>query len=55
MGSGIDTVILAKEEKKDVDSIPSPVIVHDFDTFVDSLGYTTKDGIDFIIYFEKTP
>ena len=47
-----DTVILAKEEKKDVDSIPSPSIVNDFDSFVDSLGYTTKDGVDFIIYFD---
>ena len=47
-----DTVILVKEEKKDVDSIPSPVIVNDFDSFVDSLGYTTQDGIDFIIYFD---
>jgi outer membrane protein OmpA-like peptidoglycan-associated protein len=47
-----DTVILAKEEKKEVDSIPSPIVVYDFDTFVDSLGYTTKDGMDFIIYFD---
>jgi outer membrane protein OmpA-like peptidoglycan-associated protein/tetratricopeptide (TPR) repeat protein len=47
-----DTFIVVKEEKKEVDTVPSQVIVHDFDTFVDSLGYTTKDGIDFIIYFD---
>ncbi len=45
-----DTAFLAKI----VDTIPSPspVVVHDFDSFVDSLGYSTKDGLDFIIYFD---
>jgi outer membrane protein OmpA-like peptidoglycan-associated protein len=43
-----DTTVIAKV----VDSIPSPIVVHDFDSFVDSLGYTSKDGIDFIIYFD---
>jgi outer membrane protein OmpA-like peptidoglycan-associated protein len=43
-----DTVIVAKV----IDSLPVVVKVTDFDSFVDSLGYTTKDGIDFIIYFD---
>jgi len=43
-----DTIILAKV----VDTVPAPIIVHDFDSFVDSLGYTSKDGIDFIVYFD---
>jgi outer membrane protein OmpA-like peptidoglycan-associated protein len=41
-------VIVAKV----IDSLPVVVKVTDFDSFVDSLGYTTKDGIDFIIYFD---
>jgi outer membrane protein OmpA-like peptidoglycan-associated protein/tetratricopeptide (TPR) repeat protein len=43
-----DSVILAKV----IDSLPEVTKVIDFDSFVDSLGYTTKDGIDFIIYFD---
>jgi outer membrane protein OmpA-like peptidoglycan-associated protein/tetratricopeptide (TPR) repeat protein len=51
--------VIGWKEKKDtidltkiIDTVPTPVVVHDFDSFVDSLGYTTKDGIDFIVYFD---
>jgi outer membrane protein OmpA-like peptidoglycan-associated protein/tetratricopeptide (TPR) repeat protein len=46
-----DTIILTKKEIVN-DSFPTPIKVTDFDSFVDSIGYTTKDGIDFIIYFD---